>query len=131
MRKERVPAPPSLATSPCPRINIPRPACQASGVKSLPLRARTGHDPNVRKAEGPAEADRSASPKVRLAWEGKGALPVIPKGRLEVVTGGSPDSRLIQGDNLSVHSVLSQDLRGQVMLVYLDPPFFTGRLHEK
>jgi site-specific DNA-methyltransferase (adenine-specific) len=85
----------------------------------------------VRKAEGRAEANPAAWPKVRLAWDGKGELPTVPKGRLEVLTRGSPDARLIHGDNLAVLSALSDELREKVMLVYLDPPFFTGRVHEK
>jgi len=39
--------------------------------------------------------------------------------------------RLVQGDNLAVLSALLPELRAKVTLAYLDPPFFTGRLHEK
>jgi 16S rRNA G966 N2-methylase RsmD len=86
----------------------------------------------VRKAERRWEPDSTAWPKVRLFWHGKGEIPkAAPKARLEVVTEGKGDSRLIQGDNLAVLAALSKKLSGRVMLVYLDPPFFTGRVHEK
>ena len=52
-------------------------------------------------------------------------------GRLAAVSRGSATARLIQGDNLEALSALAPELRGKVTLAYLDPPFFTGRLHEK
>jgi DNA methylase len=54
-----------------------------------------------------------------------------PAGRLVGVSQGSPELRLVQGDNLAVLAALGAELRAKVMLAYLDPPFFTGRLHEK
>jgi site-specific DNA-methyltransferase (adenine-specific) len=52
-------------------------------------------------------------------------------GRLAPVSKGSAALRLIQGNNLEALSTLCPELRAKVTLAYLDPPFFTGRLHEK
>jgi DNA modification methylase len=68
---------------------------------------------------------------VRLAWGGKDVRSVPPRGRLEAVSAGSSAVRLIQGDNLMSLGALLPELRGKVTLVYLDPPFFTGRVHEQ
>jgi site-specific DNA-methyltransferase (adenine-specific) len=69
---------------------------------------------------------------VELTWHGKGALGPVPTGgRLELVSSGSTHIRLVQGDNLAALGALAPELRAKVMLAYLDPPFFTGRLHEK
>jgi hypothetical protein len=65
----------------------------------------------------------------RLAWEGKDVPPCRPRGRLAPVAPGSAAVRLIQGDNLTALFALLPELRGQATLVYLDPPFFTGRVH--
>ena len=71
---------------------------------------------------------------VRMEWEGKRfARPEfdpLPKLRcLEEI--GAPDAaapnRLIQGDNLAVMAALHTELAGKIDLLYLDPPFFTGR----
>jgi DNA modification methylase len=70
--------------------------------------------------------------RVRLTWDGKAdAGRVRPVGRLVPVSRGSAAVRLVQGDNLEALSALAPEIRGKVMLAYLDPPFFTGRLHEK
>jgi site-specific DNA-methyltransferase (adenine-specific) len=69
---------------------------------------------------------------VRLSWEGKEEPgPARPSGRLATVTRGSAELRLIQGDNLEVLAALAPELRANVTLAYLDPPFFTRRVHEK
>jgi len=47
------------------------------------------------------------------------------------VARGTSSVRLVQGDNHAVLAALAPELRAKVMLGYLDPPFFTGRLHEK
>jgi len=39
--------------------------------------------------------------------------------------------RLVQGDNLTALHALLPDLRGRTTLAYLDPPFFTGRVHDQ
>jgi hypothetical protein len=77
-------------------------------------------------------ASLPAEGKVRLSWDGKGAsAPVRPVGRLGTVSKGSATLRLVQGDNLEALSALAPELRAKVTLAYLDPPFFTGRVHEK
>ncbi|MCW3050835.1 MAG: putative modification methylase [Chthonomonadales bacterium] len=71
---------------------------------------------------------------VRVTWEGKrpartefAPLPVL-RCVEEIGTpeaGGS--NRLIQGDNLAVMAALRAEMEGKIDLLYLDPPFFTGR----
>jgi DNA modification methylase len=68
---------------------------------------------------------------VRLAWGGKEAAARQPRGRITRVSEGSAAVRLIQGDNLATLVSLLPELRGQATLVYLDPPFFTGRVHDQ
>lgn len=64
------------------------------------------------------------------------AVRPLPKVRnetpsLEHITGLCRDLRLVGGDNLQALQALEPELRGQVSLVYLDPPFFTMRQHER
>ncbi len=74
------------------------------------------------------------APSVYLEWPGKRA-PILPDRPtvLENVqppranSSKVPQNRLIQGDNLAVMSALMPPLAGKVSLIYLDPPFFTGR----
>ena len=54
-----------------------------------------------------------------------------PRGRLSPVAPGSAMVRLVQGDNLTALVALLPELREKATLAYLDPPFFTGRVHEK
>jgi site-specific DNA-methyltransferase (adenine-specific) len=54
-----------------------------------------------------------------------------PRALLESLSRGSASVRLVQGDNLAALGALAKDLKSEVMLAYLDPPFFTGRVHEK
>jgi DNA modification methylase len=73
---------------------------------------------------------------VRLVWEGKDRDAVVPRGRIEAVSPirGSLESaslRLIQGENWMTLGALLSELEGKVSLAYLDPPFFTGRVHDK
>jgi site-specific DNA-methyltransferase (adenine-specific) len=68
---------------------------------------------------------------VRLTWAGKEAPAPPPCGRLVAVAPGSAAVRLIQGDNLTALAALLPDLRDQATLAYLDPPFFTGRVHDQ
>jgi site-specific DNA-methyltransferase (adenine-specific) len=39
--------------------------------------------------------------------------------------------RLVRGDNAQALACLRPELGGKVTLAYLDPPFFTGRVHER
>lgn len=50
---------------------------------------------------------------------------------METLTLASPTVRLIQGENRMTLHALGASLEGAVTLAYLDPPFFTGRVHEK
>lgn len=71
---------------------------------------------------------------VHLVWAGKreaqkpDPVPDIvnhPKyGFTDEIAGGK---RLIAGDNLAVMSALLKDYAGKFALLYLDPPFFTGK----
>jgi len=45
----------------------------------------------------------------------------------ESVNGESSRNQIIEGENLQVLSVLSESLDGQVKLVYIDPPYNTGK----
>ena len=71
---------------------------------------------------------------MRVTWEGKRAArtefdPVPVLRCVEKI--GTPDAvalnRLIQGDNLAVMAALRAEMGGKIDLLYLDPPFFTGR----
>lgn len=68
---------------------------------------------------------------VRLTFPGKNEPLSPPSSSLEVTEAGEDSLRVIEGDNLAALSALSGELEGRVMLAYLDPPFFTGRAHEK
>ena len=68
---------------------------------------------------------------VRLVWAGKEDRAARPRGRIAAVAAGSTAVRLIQGDNLMTLLALLPDLRGRATLAYLDPPFFTGRVHDQ
>jgi site-specific DNA-methyltransferase (adenine-specific) len=82
---------------------------------------------------GPYEArSPTGRPVVRLIWPGKDESPVDDmRGRLVTSRAGSPSFRLIQGENGIALSALQSELKGRVALAYLDPPFFTGRVHVK
>jgi DNA modification methylase len=67
---------------------------------------------------------------VRLALEG-GQRPAVPPVKIVPVGQGSGDLRLIQGDNWAALRALESSLRASVALAYLDPPFFTGRVHSR
>lgn len=49
---------------------------------------------------------------------------VLPRGRS---ADSAADNRLIEGDNLPVMARLAEELEGQIDLIYLDPPFLTGK----
>ena len=65
---------------------------------------------------------------VRLHWSGKNTEAPVPCGSLELLRQGNAGTRLVQGDNLLALSALTTRSE-RAMLVYLDPPFFTGREH--
>jgi DNA modification methylase len=90
--------------------------------------APRGADGKTPKLEVPATgAGRRGG--VRLVWSGKETPVERPRGQLLPVAAGSETVRLIHGDNLTVLGALAGELAAAATLVYLDPPFFTGRLH--
>jgi DNA modification methylase len=68
---------------------------------------------------------------VRLNWPGKDAPRPATEAELELVRRGHPSTVLIHGDNLVALRALSERAPAAVALAYLDPPFFTGRLHAR
>jgi len=70
-------------------------------------------------------------PTVCLAWPGKGVSPTRATASLTVTKQADPRSTLILGDNLDALRALAPRLGDGVTLAYLDPPFLTGRLHER
>ncbi len=69
---------------------------------------------------------------VRLHWPGKAiGARATPEAELELYRAGHPSQLLITGDNLSAMRALGRRTAGAFSLIYLDPPFFTGRQHER
>lgn len=66
---------------------------------------------------------------VHLAWPGKVPPQRPPPAELQLVRVGHPASLLIHGDNLAAMGALARRVSEGFALVYLDPPFFTGRKH--
>jgi site-specific DNA-methyltransferase (adenine-specific) len=65
---------------------------------------------------------------VRLAWPGRAENGLAEPSELESVRDGDGRATLVHGDNLLALKALAE--RGErAALVYLDPPFFTGREH--
>src|SRR5690606_21483532 len=72
--------------------------------------------------------------EIFLRWAGrplKWQPAALPRSAQHVLEQGSPDLRFVSGDNLQVLSNLAPELRGQVTLVYLDPPFLTNKVHAR
>lgn len=67
----------------------------------------------------------------KLDWPGKTARRPEPVPALSTVASGDDRATLITGDNLSALQALTACCRGTVSLAYLDPPFLTGRKHER
>jgi site-specific DNA-methyltransferase (adenine-specific) len=72
---------------------------------------------------------------VTLAWRGRGRVHAGPRTEgadakvvHAVAEGGA--SRLVRGDNLATLTELAASEPETVTLAYLDPPFFTNRVHE-
>ncbi len=72
----------------------------------------------------------STSP-IRLTWRTREAPPEIRGAALTTEREGDPRATLIEGDNLVALAALADTRGGQASLVYLDPPFFTGRQHRQ
>jgi site-specific DNA-methyltransferase (adenine-specific)/adenine-specific DNA-methyltransferase len=66
---------------------------------------------------------------VRLTWAGKRPARVPdPVPALNLVGPAiTSENRLIAGDNLAVMAALRPEFAGKLALIYLDPPFFTGK----
>lgn len=65
---------------------------------------------------------------VRLDWAGRQAIKPDFPASLELVRQGNAATRLVRGDNLHGLAALSKRPE-RATLIYLDPPFFTGREH--
>jgi DNA modification methylase len=72
----------------------------------------------------------SAQANIRLHWENR-AIATQPTPT-KICPELSPAVRLglIEGDNLAGLDALARDFAGQATLVYMDPPFLTGRTHK-
>ncbi|HEX9622556.1 MAG TPA: site-specific DNA-methyltransferase [Polyangiaceae bacterium] len=68
---------------------------------------------------------------VGLAWAERGVPAPPPRAALRRSRPGSERYRLIEGDNIAALAALREEFRSSVTLAYLDPPFFTGREHER
>ena len=73
-----------------------------------------------------------------LSWPGKERGPAVARARVPAGRSGAERpptalrtdaGELHHGDNLAVLRALAEDRRETVTLAYLDPPFFTGRVH--
>ena len=70
----------------------------------------------------------SVQANIRLSWSTRDEIrPVIPGEFVPAL--GSSNLQLIEGNNADVLSTLGRLHAGKATLVYLDPPFFTGRQH--
>ena len=67
-----------------------------------------------------------------LRWPGKDAPSAASAAPEPIRTLFAPDgeSRLLHGDNLGALRALARSHHERVTLVYLDPPYLTGRVHE-
>jgi site-specific DNA-methyltransferase (adenine-specific) len=74
-------------------------------------------------------ASSVSCPGIRLAWAGRSTPRSTPEADLELVRTGTPRTLLIQGDNLLGLQALARRTGPRFALAYLDPPFFTGRVH--
>jgi site-specific DNA-methyltransferase (adenine-specific) len=68
---------------------------------------------------------------VRLSWPGKERLSVETGASLTTTRAGDPRATLVLGDNLDALRALAARFGATVTLAYLDPPFLTGRRHER
>jgi DNA modification methylase len=66
---------------------------------------------------------------IRLDWPGKSPAASAIPGRLQRIAEGDGRFTVVRGDNAIALSCLAEHHGGRAALVYLDPPFFTGRQH--
>jgi DNA modification methylase len=101
-------------------------------------RAVTPHDgghPNDRELARQPLLPVTISPlrprTIQLTWPGRGSNPSRLAATRPLRTFATPDgSLLLHGENLSALRTLAATHEGRVTLAYLDPPFFTNRIHE-
>jgi len=67
--------------------------------------------------------------QIRLDWPGKQSPTPPAPARLRTLVDGNANYTVVQGDNAAVLSTLARQNAQRAMLVYMDPPFFTGRQH--
>ncbi len=88
---------------------------------------------------GSMKSPKKQNPSVRLAWNGRRDQPdataaalnpwcEIYPSQVDKAIDNTP-SRLILGDNLSIMSALLPELAGKIDLIYVDPPFLTGKTY--
>jgi site-specific DNA-methyltransferase (adenine-specific) len=70
----------------------------------------------------------SVRAQIRLTWTSREQNPTFNPVKIEPNPGPEP-LYVIQGNNADALSALTQTEAGKAALVYLDPPFFTGRQH--
>jgi 16S rRNA G966 N2-methylase RsmD len=78
-------------------------------------------------------ARRRAQP-VRLTWAetpapAQASVQLVRQTIVPPAPGGRQLGRLIHGDNLAVMSALLPELEGRIDLVYIDPPFRSGKAY--
>ncbi|MFO0568261.1 MAG: site-specific DNA-methyltransferase [Polyangiaceae bacterium] len=74
---------------------------------------------------------RAGTQTLRLDWPEKTLTLAADPVHLEVQRAGHPGCMLVQGDNLLAMRALWQRTGSAFSLVYLDPPFLTGRVHNR
>jgi DNA modification methylase len=77
------------------------------------------------------------APFARLSWEGRGDVNPAPTpleiwslAGLQGTGKRAPHNRLIQADNLGVMAGLLPEFEGKIDLIYLDPPFLSGKAYK-
>lgn len=72
----------------------------------------------------------SARANIRLHWQNRPVDTLLGAAQLSPRLSASTEIGLIAGDNLCALNALREHFAGQATLVYMDPPFFTGRTHQ-
>ena len=66
---------------------------------------------------------------ISLSWSGRAPAAPQKPVKLELSKKGDASCMLLRGDNEAGMRALAQRSAGQFSLVYMDPPFFTGKTH--
>ncbi|HMA93373.1 MAG TPA: site-specific DNA-methyltransferase [Polyangiaceae bacterium] len=72
----------------------------------------------------------SASPKIRLHWENRPESASSADASLVPNLAATTKLAVVEGDNLNALEAMLPTFAERVALVYMDPPFFTGRAHQ-